>query len=83
MSAKVTKAMFVAFLDAQDENPFFCRLAIDKSCYEVGKALNKDWRTTVSDEQKILSKYDNYIDAEYEYKWQVFRFAMKAMEKAK
>jgi hypothetical protein len=46
-----------------DETPYFCRRAIDKSCYEVGRADNEDWREVISDEQTILSRHPTYEKA--------------------
>ena len=47
----------------EDETPFFCRRALDKSCYEVGRAMNEDWRDVISDDQTILATFKDGDEA--------------------
>lgn len=51
----------------EDETPYFCRRAIDKSCYEVGIRNNEDWRECISDDQTILATYRACDDANEHY----------------
>src|SRR6266705_3473128 len=48
----------------EDETPYFCRRAIDKSGYEVGYMNNADWRICVSEDQVILYLFSTQVEAQ-------------------
>jgi hypothetical protein len=51
----------------EDETPYFCRRAIDKKCWEVGHCNNEDWRDVISDDQTILARHADEVDAMEHY----------------
>jgi hypothetical protein len=64
VAPKPTDAMRVAM---EQETPYFCRRAMDKSCYEVGINVNDDWREVISEDQTILATFKDGDEARDEF----------------
>lgn len=60
----------------EGETPYFCRRALDKSCYVVGIRKNVDWADVISDDQEILETFphedlahDKYGELEFQWRY--------------
>ena len=61
--------------------PFVHRRRIDGNGYEVMKLLNKDWRTTISDEQKRISRHKTAAAAQNRFNVEVAKWRYEQLIK--
>jgi hypothetical protein len=66
-NCSLSSAALKVWLECEKDNPFFCRRSIDKSCYEVGKQTNDDWRECISEDRIFLGKFATEEEAQSVY----------------
>jgi hypothetical protein len=54
---RLSSAALKVWLECEKDTPFFCRRSIDKSCYEVGRQTNEDWRECISEDRIFIGKF--------------------------
>jgi hypothetical protein len=63
----LSSAALKVWLECEKDTPFFCRRSIDKSCYEVGRQTNEDWRECISEDRIFLGTFATEEEAQSVY----------------
>ena len=63
----LSSAALKVWLECEKDTPFFCRRSIDKSCYEVGRQTNEDWRECISEDRIFIRTFATEEEAQSVY----------------
>jgi len=66
-TCSLSSSALKVWLECEKDTPFFCRLSIDKSCYEVGRQTNEDWRKCISEDRIFLGTFATEEEAQSVY----------------
>jgi hypothetical protein len=64
---RLSSAALKVWLECEKDTPFFCRRSIDKSCYEVGRQTNEDWRECISEDRIFIGRFATEEEAQAVY----------------
>jgi hypothetical protein len=66
-ACSLSSAALKVWLECEKDTPFFCRRSIDKSCYEVGRQTNEDWRECISEDRIFIGRFATEEEAQAVY----------------
>jgi len=66
-TCSLSDAALKVWLECEKDTPFFCRRSIDKSCYEVGRQTNHDWRECISEDRIFIGAFATEEEAQAVY----------------